>query len=344
MAPGKCADEGGERSNALERRVDGHVGEGREQRQRDGEHVGVESEPDGSEAESGESGDDAGGQREASGGERAVGGALHARVGGALKALVQCARACGDEADAKESIEQAALQGGDAPLHGAEIEAAPTRDDDEADDFDFEELAKVVDERCGGAGGRSVNSMRVRGVCDVVGVEIGRDSGLGGKSHEDGGRFMRQRERRGSDLDSMITSAERGPETVWNQTVDGGNLPVFHNSAYNLRKPSPERTFRMPRTLSLVRKEKTSGSVSPLASNAELATLMEGSHDPMWSVGPDHCLIAFNKAASSYMEEAFGISARPGRWRITRCGPSRLSYGGIVTRALLRKGRTARSN
>ncbi len=68
----------------------------------------------------------------------------------------------------------------------------------------------------------------------------------------------------------------------------------------------------MPRTLSLVRKEKVSGSASPLASNAELATLMEGTHDPMWSVGPDHRLIAFNKAASSYIEETFGISAISG--------------------------------
>ena len=68
----------------------------------------------------------------------------------------------------------------------------------------------------------------------------------------------------------------------------------------------------MPITLSLVRKEKTSGVVSPLASNAELATLMEGTHDPMWSVGPDLRLIAFNRAASSYMEGVFEITAAAG--------------------------------
>jgi len=68
----------------------------------------------------------------------------------------------------------------------------------------------------------------------------------------------------------------------------------------------------MPRTLSLVRKEKISGSVPALASKAELATLMESTQDPMWSVDPNHRLIAFNKAASSYIEAAFGILATAG--------------------------------
>ncbi len=72
----------------------------------------------------------------------------------------------------------------------------------------------------------------------------------------------------------------------------------------------------MPRTLSLVRKEKISGSVPALASKAELATLMESTQDPMWSVDPNHRLIAFNKAASSYIEAAFGRRHRSRRFRL----------------------------
>ena len=42
---GKGSDEGGQGGDALERRVDGDIGEGREQRQRHGEQIGVEQQP-----------------------------------------------------------------------------------------------------------------------------------------------------------------------------------------------------------------------------------------------------------------------------------------------------------
>jgi hypothetical protein len=45
-------------------------------------------------------------------------------------------------------------------LHGAEIEAAPAGDEHQAHNFDFEELAEVVDEGCGGAGRRGVEAVR----------------------------------------------------------------------------------------------------------------------------------------------------------------------------------------
>ena len=177
---GKCADEGGQRGDALERRVDGDVGEGGEQRQRDGEQVGVQRQPDRAESEGAEAGENADGEREAARGEGAVGGALHARVGGALEGLVERACAGGDEADAEERIEQAALQGGDAGLHRSQIEAAPTGDEDQADDFDLEEFAQVVDERGRGAGSGCMKCVR----CGIDG-EVRRRGGLGSCGHED---------------------------------------------------------------------------------------------------------------------------------------------------------------
>ena len=57
-------------------------------------------------------------------------------------------------------------------MHGAEIETAPSGDEDQADDFDFEELAEVVDEGCGGSGLRGVEGVR-RGFRSGGG-EIGR--------------------------------------------------------------------------------------------------------------------------------------------------------------------------
>jgi len=82
--------------------------------------------------------------------------------------------------DAEERVQQAALQGGDTGLHRAEIEAAPTGDEDEANDFDLEEFAQGVDEGGGDAGSRCVKRMRRRIDCEVRGR-----GGLGGSGHED---------------------------------------------------------------------------------------------------------------------------------------------------------------
>ncbi len=157
---GKCADEGGHGGDALERRIDGDVSEGGEQRQGHGEQVGGERQPHRAEGQRAEAGQDALGQREASGGHGTVGGALHARVDFALQGLVQRARSGRDQADAEERVEQAALHAGDAGLHGAQIKAAPAGDQHQADDFDLEELAQVVDERGGCAGAGRVDGRR----------------------------------------------------------------------------------------------------------------------------------------------------------------------------------------
>ena len=145
------------------------------------------------------------GEREAARGERAIGGALHARVGGALQGLVERAGAGGDEADAEEHVEQAALQGGDAGLHRAQIEAAPAGDEDQADDFDFEELAEVVDERWRwrrGCGRVQVRAACVGCVADarVAGAAVW-EAGVMGMKKE----LSAARARRGG-LDSMIAS------------------------------------------------------------------------------------------------------------------------------------------
>ena len=125
---GKCADEGGQGGDALERRVDGHVGEGREQRQGHGEQVGVQRQPHRAQSQRAEAGQNSLGQREAAGGHGPVGGALHARVGLALQGLVQRARSGRDQADAEQRVQQAALHAGDAGLHRAQIKAAPAGD------------------------------------------------------------------------------------------------------------------------------------------------------------------------------------------------------------------------
>ncbi len=148
------------------------------------------------------------GERETARGQRPVGGALHARVGGALEALVERARAGGNEADAEQHVEQAALQGGDAGLHRPQVKAAPAGDEHQADDFDFEEFAQVVDEGCGGAGLRGVKAVRVRGVFAAACGEICGDCGLGGRSHGDVRRELRLCERWGSGLHLMITSGK----------------------------------------------------------------------------------------------------------------------------------------
>ena len=131
-------------------------------------------------ASGGEAGENADGEREAARCEGTVGGALHARVGSALESLVERAGAGGDQADAEERVEQAALHAGDAGLHGSQIEAAPAGDQDQADDFDFEEFAQVVDERGRGAGSGCMKRMR-RGIDG----EVRWRSGLGSGGHED---------------------------------------------------------------------------------------------------------------------------------------------------------------
>jgi hypothetical protein len=115
------------------------------------------------------------------GGEWPVGGALHPRVGLALQGLIQRACAGRDKADAEQRVEKTALHAGDSGEHGAQIEAAPASDQNQANDLDLEELAQVVDERGRRARLRGVN-MRVR---DGRG-EFGRIGGLGSRSHWEG--------------------------------------------------------------------------------------------------------------------------------------------------------------
>jgi PAS domain S-box-containing protein len=68
----------------------------------------------------------------------------------------------------------------------------------------------------------------------------------------------------------------------------------------------------MSRTLSLVKKEKMSRAVPPPIATPDLVELFESTEDLIWSVDPDHRLIAFNKAASSYMEWILGAPAAAG--------------------------------
>ena len=175
---GECADEGGHGGDALERRIDGHIGEDGEQCQRDGEQIGAQRQPDSAEGDSAEAGDDADGERPAARCEGTIGSALHARVGGAFESLIKSPSAGGDEADAEQRIEQAGLQGRDAGPHRSQIKAAPTGDEDQTDHFDLEELAQVVDERGRDAGRGGMNGVR-RGIDG----EVRWRSGLGGGSH-----------------------------------------------------------------------------------------------------------------------------------------------------------------
>ena len=122
-------------------------------------------------------------QREAAGGHRPVRGALHARIGPAFQRLVQGARSRRDQADAEQRVQQAALHAGDAGLHRAQVKTAPAGDQHQADDFDLEQLAKVVQERgrSAGAGRMNVRLAQTRAVI----CELCRNCGLGSGSHLD---------------------------------------------------------------------------------------------------------------------------------------------------------------
>ncbi len=65
---GKCADKCCQSRDALERRVDGHVGERGEEGERNGEQVGVQQQPIGAEGECADAGDNSLGERDAAGG------------------------------------------------------------------------------------------------------------------------------------------------------------------------------------------------------------------------------------------------------------------------------------
>src|SRR5208337_4901749 len=95
----------------------------------------------------------------------------------AFQGLVQCACAGGDQADAQQRIQQAALHAGDAGLHRTQVKPAPSGDQNQADDLDLEKLAQVVEERSRGAGLRRMDVRRtMRGL-------LCRNSGLGSGSH-----------------------------------------------------------------------------------------------------------------------------------------------------------------
>lgn len=68
----------------------------------------------------------------------------------------------------------------------------------------------------------------------------------------------------------------------------------------------------MRKTVWAVQKETASGSGASVHSAPELISLMDSTRDPIWSVDRDHRLIAFNKAASSYIEETFEAPAVTG--------------------------------
>ena len=178
---GKGADEGGHGGDALEGCVDSDVSEGRKQSERDGEEIGVEQEPPGTQTDCAEAEKNTNGKRDTAAGKRAISRALHQGVGGAFEGLIEGAGAGGDEADAEEGVEQAALERGDAGLHGAEVKARPAGDEDQPRDANFEELAEVMEQQSRDAGGWSMEG----GMCVVLGVrgEIGLGRGLGGGSH-----------------------------------------------------------------------------------------------------------------------------------------------------------------
>ncbi len=56
---GKCADKGGQGGDALERRIDGHIGKGGQQRQSHGEQVGMGCQPPSAEHQRGQTGQNA---------------------------------------------------------------------------------------------------------------------------------------------------------------------------------------------------------------------------------------------------------------------------------------------
>ena len=161
---GKCADESGQRGNALERRVHRNVGKRGQQRQQRGERIGEEMQVQCAQGQRAHAGHHTLRKREASSGEGAIGGAFHPRVGLAFQGFIERSGAGGDQPDAQQCTEQAALQAGYAGVHRAQIVAAPRGDQHKRHNPHFEEHKTVVQQRCRGPGtGRmNVNRMRER--------------------------------------------------------------------------------------------------------------------------------------------------------------------------------------
>src|SRR5216683_4781807 len=93
-------------------------------------------------------------------GHGTVGGTAHEGVGLALEGLIQRAAAAGDDRDSDEGLKEAGVEGADAALEAAEIEARPGGDDDHGGDADFEECGVVGEERVGLRGGEDVIGCR----------------------------------------------------------------------------------------------------------------------------------------------------------------------------------------
>ena len=108
---GEGADEGVEGGDALERRVDGDVADGGEEREGSGEEVGRVGEVERAEEGGSEAEDEAVGETDACGGHGAVGGAAHQAVGLALEGLVERAGAAGDDGDPDEGLNKPAWKG-----------------------------------------------------------------------------------------------------------------------------------------------------------------------------------------------------------------------------------------
>ena len=146
---GEGADEGVDGGDALERSVDGDVADGGEEREGSGQQVGRVGEVRGAEEGGREAEDETVGEGDAAGGHGAVGGAAHEAVGLALEGLIQRAAAAGDDGDPDEGLQHARVEGADAALEAAEIEAGSGGDDDHGGDADFEERGVVGEERVG---------------------------------------------------------------------------------------------------------------------------------------------------------------------------------------------------
>ena len=162
---GEGADKGVERGDPLERRVDGDVANGGEEREGSGEEVGCVREVERAEEGGCEAEDEAVGERDASCGHRAVHCAAHQGVGLAFEGLIERAGAAGDDGDSKEGLQHAGLEGADAALEAAEVVACSGGDDDHQGDPDFEERGVVADQRMGsrmGSRGRGCDRLSRR--------------------------------------------------------------------------------------------------------------------------------------------------------------------------------------
>src|SRR5260370_20465182 len=93
-------------------------------------------------------------------GQGTVGGGGDEGGGFALEGLIQRAAAAGDDRDSDEGLKEAGVEGADAALEAAEIEARPGGDDDHGGDADFEECGVVGEERVWPRGGEDVIGCR----------------------------------------------------------------------------------------------------------------------------------------------------------------------------------------